>query len=87
MIAEHMDELLDNRLPDIAREMNCTIETINQAIEHMSKLDFSPGLQIGQDRNHPIRADVIVETSDDDAGYHVRLADSNLPPLNWRNYD
>ncbi len=86
LIAEHMDELLENRLPDIARKMNCSIETINRAIECMSKLDTSPGLQIGPDRNHPITADVIVQSSNDSGDYSVQLADSNLPVLRVSRY-
>jgi RNA polymerase sigma-54 factor len=86
LVREHMDELLENRLPDIAKKMKCSIKTINQAIERMSKLDTSPGLQIGQDRNHPITADVIVEPSDEPRGYTVRLADSTLPNLKVSNY-
>jgi len=86
LIAEHMDELLENRLPNIARKMNCSIEAINRAVERMSKLDTSPGLQIGRDRNHPITADVIVEPLDDSDDYSVRLADSNLPRLRVNNY-
>ncbi len=86
LIAEHIDELLENRLPDIARKMNCDIETINRAIERMSKLDTSPGLQIGPDRNHPITADVIVQSSGDLEDYSVQLADSNLPALRVSNY-
>ena len=86
LIAEHMDELLENRLPDIARKMNCSIKTINRAIERMSKLDTSPGLQIGRDRNHPITADVIVQSSNDSEDYSVQLADSNLPALRVSNY-
>ncbi len=86
LIAEHMDELLRNRLPDIARKMNCSIEAINRAIEQMSKLDTSPGLQVGRNQNHPITADVIVEPSDNSGGYFVRLADSNLPGLRINNY-
>jgi len=86
LISEHMDELLENHLPDIAKKMNCDIETINRAIEHISKLDTSPGLQIGRDRNYPITADVIVERSGDDDDYSVRLADSNLPTLRINNY-
>jgi RNA polymerase sigma-54 factor len=81
LIAEHMDALLDNRLPDIAKKMRCDIGEINQAIEHMSKLDTSPGLQIGQYRNHAVTADVIVEASDDSSDFIVRLADSELPRL------
>jgi RNA polymerase sigma-54 factor len=86
LIAEHMDELLENRLPEIAKKMSCDIEAINQAIERMSKLDTSPGLQIGQDRNHPITPDVIVEPSDNSGQYSVRLADSGLPGLKINNY-
>jgi RNA polymerase sigma-54 factor len=86
LISEHMDELLENKLPDIAKKMNCDIETINRAIEHMSKLDFSPGLQIGQNRNHPITPDIIVETSEVPGQYSVRLADTNLPHLKISNY-
>ncbi len=86
LVSEYMDALLENRLPDIAKKMNCSIEQINRAIERMSKLDTSPGLQIGPERNHPITADVIVEASDDSDGYSVRLADSSLPNLQISSY-
>ena len=86
LVTEHMDELLENRLPDIAKKMSCSIERINQAVERMSKLDTSPGLQVGQDRNHPITPDVIVESINDADDYSVRLAESNLPGLRLNNY-
>lgn len=86
LVSEHINELLENRLPDIARKMNTTVERINQAIEQISKLDTSPGLQISQNHNHPVTADVIVEQSDDSAGYSVRLADSTLPVLRVNDY-
>jgi RNA polymerase sigma-54 factor len=86
LITEHMNKLLENHLPDIAKKMNCSIETINRAIERMSKLDTSPGLQIGRDQNHPITPDVIVESSDDSGPYSVRLTDSNLPHLRVNDY-
>jgi len=86
LVSEYMEELLENRLPYIAKKMNCSVEEINQAIERMSKLDTSPGLQIGPAHNHPITADVIVERCDDSEGFRVRLADSNLPSLQVNNY-
>jgi RNA polymerase sigma-54 factor len=85
LISEHMNDLLENRLPDIAKKMNCSIEQINLAVVRMSKLDTSPGLQIGQDRNHPVTADAIVE-SDDTGNFTARLANSNLPPLRISSY-
>jgi RNA polymerase sigma-54 factor len=86
LVAEYMGEMLDNHLPEIAKKMNCSIEAINRAIEHMSKLDTSPGLQIGREQNHPITPDVIVESSEDTGQYSVRLADSGLPYLRINDY-
>jgi len=86
MVTNHMTELLENRLPDIAKKMQCSIEKVNQAIERLSKLDTSPGLQVGPDMNHPIKADVIVELAENSDDYIVRLADSNLPNLRVSEY-
>ena len=86
LISEHMDELLENKLPDIAKKMNCGIEAINRAIMRLSKLDTSPGMQIGRDQNHPITPDVIVELSDNTGQYSVRLADFDLPRLRVNDY-
>jgi RNA polymerase sigma-54 factor len=86
LISDYMDELLENHLPEIAKKMNCSIEMINQAIERLSKLDTSPGLQVGRDQNHPITPDVIVESPDNGDEYSVRLTDSDLPHLRVNNY-
>jgi len=80
LVNEHMNTLLDNHLPEIARKMKCTIDRINDAVEHLSKLDTSPGLLISQYRNQPVTADVIIER-DDSGKFFARLAVSNLPTL------
>ncbi|MHC4638078.1 MAG: RNA polymerase factor sigma-54 [Planctomycetota bacterium] len=85
LVRNHMTALLENRLPDIAKKMKCSIEQLNLAIERMSKLDTSPGLQIGQERNHAIKADVIVEQSENDE-FIVMLADSDIPALRINRY-
>ncbi|MDO8303952.1 MAG: RNA polymerase factor sigma-54, partial [Sedimentisphaerales bacterium] len=85
LVSEHLDELLENRLPDIARKMNCRIEQINTAIARLSKLDTSPGLRVGRNDNHPIVTDVIIEP-DEHGGYDVRLADTRLPSLRVNDY-
>jgi len=81
LVADHMDALLENRLPDIARKMDCSIERVRQAIERLSRLDLSPGLQIGRDENIPITPDVIIESPNDSGDFTVRLADTHLPGL------
>ncbi len=86
LVSEHIAELLENRLPDIAKKMNCTLERINQAVERLSKFDTSPGLQIGRNSNHSVTPDVIVEFSEDAGDYVVRLADDRLPRLRISDY-
>jgi RNA polymerase sigma-54 factor len=85
LVSEHLEELLDNRLHEIARKMNCSTEQINKAITRLSKLDTSPGLQVGRNENHPIVTDVIIE-QDEHGGYEVRLADTRLPSLRVNDY-
>ena len=86
IIDVHMESLLENRLPDIAKKLDCSLQEIKEALESMSKLDTSPGLQISQSKNHIVTADVIIEPSDDEKSYIVRLADSSLPQLRVSDY-
>ena len=85
LVGRYWDELLENKLPQIAKKMNCTVEDINLAIIHMSKLDTSPGLQVGRDENHPISADVFVEAKEE-GGYEVSLTDTRVPNLRVNNF-
>jgi len=86
LVSDHMDALLENRLPEIARKMECPLERVNRAIERLSKFDTSPGLQVGRDENIPITPDVIVEALDDSDELSVRLAESDLPGLTLNRY-
>lgn len=85
LVKHHWNDLLENHLPQIARKMNCSVEQINRALERMSKLDTSPGLQIGRNDNHPITADVIV-VPDEEGGLTVQLADAYLPNLRINSF-
>lgn len=80
MIHDYMKLLLDNRLPEIAKKMDCSTERINQAISKISRLDTSPGLQIGVHENPIINVDVIV-IADEDGQYIVTLKDDRIPTL------
>lgn len=85
LVHDCWDELLENHLPHVARKMNCTVEQVNRAIERMSKLDTSPGLLVGRNENHPVTADVTVE-SDEHGGYFVRLKDAQQLNLRVNNF-
>ncbi len=81
LVADHMDALLENRLPEIAKKMECSIDRIKRALERLSKLDTSPGLQIGRSENIAITPDVIVDSPNGSDEFSVRLTESNLPTL------
>ena len=86
LVKNYMKELLENHLPEIAKKMNCSLDDINHAIKRMSKLDTSPGLQVGQEKNHPISVDVIVHKDEETGEYIIKPANSNLPNLRVNNY-
>jgi RNA polymerase sigma-54 factor len=81
LIADHMEALLENRLPEIAKKMDCSIERLNEALQRLSKLDISPGLQVGRNESIPITPDIVVEARDASGDFSVRLADRGLPSL------
>ena len=81
IISDCYDLLLENKLPDIARKLNCSLDDLNSAISRLSRLDTSPGLQVGRSNNRPVNADVIVEPRTDGQGYSIRLASTNIPSL------
>ena len=85
LVSKYLDKLLENKLPEIAKKMNCPVERINEALLRMRKLDTSPGLQISRERNHPVKADVIVEPIEG-GGFKVYLADRSVPSLRINQY-
>jgi RNA polymerase sigma-54 factor len=62
------------------------MERLNRAIERLSKLDISPGLQVGRNESIPITPDVVVESPDGSGEFKVRLADDSLPSLRLSPY-
>ena len=86
LVDEYWDELLENKLPQIAKKMCCTIEQVNDAIHKLSKLDTSPGLLVHRNENHPITADITVESNSAGDGYVVSLADASIPSLRVNDF-
>lgn len=80
LVSKYLDILLENKLPEIAKKMNCPVERINQAILRMRKLDTSPGLAISKEQSQVIKPDIIVMSAEN-GGFKVFLADKNLPAL------
>ncbi len=81
LIENHFEDVVKNRLPQVAKALRCDIEEIKEAISVIAHLTPSPGLSVADRRIPRITPDVIVDYSENGGGYTVRLARGNEPRL------
>lgn len=80
LIRDHLEDLENNRLPQIAKKTGYTIETIQDVWHELRKLKPKPGADFTDTTVPTVTPDVFVERND--AGmYEVRLEDGQLPSL------
>jgi RNA polymerase sigma-54 factor len=80
LISNHLEDLRDNRLPQIQRATAYTIETIQAAWEQLRTLDPLPASEFAEKYNPTVKPDVFLEQAED-GRYVVRLEDSGIPSL------
>ena len=80
LIADHLEDLEQNRLPVISRRTGYSIELIQKALVELRKLNPKPGANFSNVVVTPITPDVFVE-ADEDGQYRVRLEDADTPSL------
>ncbi len=79
IIAEHLEDVEQNRLPRIVQRTGRSMDEIKAAVEEISRLNPRPGASFGGTSAPRIVPDVIVEYTD--KGYEVRLEDGGVPNL------
>lgn len=85
LIASHLEDLRDNRLPLIQRITGYSIETIQEAWEELRKLNPKPGAQFGEVVVPTVTPDVTVERTEE-GHYKVIVDDSRTPTLHISKY-
>jgi RNA polymerase sigma-54 factor len=80
LIANHLDDLQQNRLPTIEKKTGLSIDTIKEALEHLRRLDPKPGARYIPEDTPYVVPDLIVE-ADEHGQYQVRLLDDHTPQL------
>jgi RNA polymerase sigma-54 factor len=80
IVDEYLEELARKRYPQIANILECTVEDVAQAAEHISRLDPSPGTSFDPSNNPYITPDVSFERDDQGAWVAV-LTNEYLPKL------
>lgn len=81
LIADHLDDLAQNRLPRIAEKTGLAMPDIKAAIEKMRLLSLAPARQLVDEQPSVIVPDAIVEYDADSDRYIAYLNDSRLPNL------
>src|SRR5262249_43278926 len=85
LIAHHLDDPQQNRLPAIEKKTGIKIEDIKEAIEHLRRLNPKPGARYAPESAQYVVPDLIVEP-DEHGSYTVRLVDDHTPQLAISRY-
>jgi DNA-directed RNA polymerase specialized sigma54-like protein len=79
IVEDHLDDLMRNRLPHVAKATGAEVDDVKQALEVLRELDPSPGGEFGEEVAEAIVPDVFVALVEDELV--VQLASDRLPPL------
>ena len=85
LIANHLDDLQQNRLPAIEKKTGLSLDTIKEGIGHLRHLDPRPGARYAAQGAQYVVPDLIVE-NDEHGEYQVRLLDEYTPQLGISRY-
>lgn len=80
LISDHLDDIIQNRLPLIERKTGYSLDAIKTAIEQMRTLDPWPGQGFDQKPVQSITPDLRVD-KDENGDYKVELIDEYVPEL------
>ncbi|MCR9292578.1 MAG: RNA polymerase factor sigma-54, partial [bacterium] len=85
LISDHLEDLAENRLPQIEKKTGLTIEQIQDAKEEFHHLNPKPGAAFLETHVPIVTPDVVVE-QDSEGQYVVRLEDDRVPSLRISEY-
>ncbi len=85
LIADHLEDLAENRLPQIEKKTGLSIEQIQQAREEFHHLNPKPGSAFLETHVPIVTPDVVVEQNRE-GKYEVRLEDDRVPSLRISEY-
>lgn len=79
LISEHLNDIMKNRIPKIAKATGSSIKRVNRAVSFIKGLNPHPGAVISGKPAPFVVPDVVVE--DVDGRYEVRLEDTYVPAI------
>lgn len=73
LLTRHLDDLKNNRYPQLARKLNRSIDEIRAAVRRLGRLHVHPGHQVSREDAPPITPDAIVYRNPDTGDYEVEM--------------
>lgn len=80
LLSQHLDDIVQNRLPLIERKTGYPLDAIKSAIEQMRTLNPYPGRGFAQAPVHSISPELAVD-KDDNGKWTITLLDEHVPQL------
>lgn len=80
IVKDHWALLLRRRLPEIARKVGVSTESVQEALDEIARLDPAPGRRLRDDSNQIIEPDVTVE-KDENGEWTLTLNNDYIPRL------
>src|SRR5688572_10725712 len=80
LITHHLEDLENNRLPQISKKIGLSIEKIQEVWQELRKLKPKPGADFTESTVPSVTPDVFVDRNEQ-GKYEVRLEDGQLPSL------
>ena len=81
LIEEHLDDLVQNRIPRITQRSDLSLDRITAATDLMRRLKLHPGRDLVEEEVPPITPDVIVEFDEESDAYVAAVSQYGMPPL------
>lgn len=79
MIRDHFAQLQNHKLPELAKELNITVDEVARELKLIRQLEPHPGRKYARRDAQYIEPEVYIEKIDDD--YVIRFNDDGLPQL------
>ncbi|MGH9799638.1 MAG: hypothetical protein ACRD82_04675, partial [Blastocatellia bacterium] len=77
LVRDHFHKLQHHKWPDLAKELNTTVENISAEMKLIRQLEPKPGRKYAPPSTHYVEPEVYIEKFDDD--YVIRFNDDGLP--------
>jgi len=81
LIADHLDDLIHNRIPKVVERSGLTVDQIREAMDQMKRLALHPGRRLAPETPQTIVPDAVVEYDEEKDDYICYLSDHRLPNL------